>query len=89
MPEAPKTENPKEKLRWTAYLFCCWPLAMVLIGGAIGGALGALAAMINVKIFRSEFKPFQKYLYISLISFISVILWLVLSTLIMLAIHSK
>jgi len=36
-------------------IFCAWPLLLVGIGGALGGMLGAMAWMLNVKIMKSDF----------------------------------
>jgi len=36
-------------------IFCAWPFALVALGGALGGLLGALAWMLNVKIMKSDF----------------------------------
>jgi len=38
-----------------ANIFCAWPLALVAIGGALGGLLGAMAWALNVKIMKSDF----------------------------------
>lgn len=43
----------KHKYPTKVYLMCGWPLLLVLIGGAIGGALGALAFSMNLKIYNS------------------------------------
>ena len=36
-------------------IFCAWPLALAAVGGALGGMLGAMAWMLNVKIMKSDF----------------------------------
>ena len=36
-------------------IFCAWPLLLVGLGGALGGMLGAMAWMLNVKIMKSDF----------------------------------
>ena len=36
-------------------IFCAWPLVLVAVGGALGGMLGAMAWMLNVKIMKSNF----------------------------------
>ena len=38
-----------------ANIFCAWPLALVAVGGALGGLLGAMAWVLNVKIMKSDF----------------------------------
>jgi hypothetical protein len=44
-----KTPFPKQ-----AYIICGWPLILVVIGGAIGGGLGACAYGINMKLYKSS-----------------------------------
>lgn len=36
-------------------IFCAWPLVLVGLGGALGGVLGAMAWVLNVKIMKSDF----------------------------------
>ena len=43
------------ELNTATNLFCAWPLLLVGLGGALGGLLGALAWMLNVKIMKSDF----------------------------------
>lgn len=46
-------DDGREKLPAQAYLACGWPLAILLLGGALGGGLGGAAAMVNFAIYRS------------------------------------
>lgn len=58
----------KLKLRWHEYLWAGLPLLLVLVGGAIGGLVGATAANYNVKLFRSDTPKVTKYVLTGLIS---------------------
>ncbi|MEZ5893825.1 MAG: hypothetical protein R3C58_11880 [Parvularculaceae bacterium] len=41
--------------------FCFWPLALILVGGAIGGALGGGAVALNFKIMQGSWPAPAKY----------------------------
>ena len=77
-----KTIHLREPLKWYEYLFAGWPILMMFIGGAIGGGLGAAAASINIKIFRSRINIFLKYLLTFSISIIAFIIWTILAVMI-------
>lgn len=72
----------QKRLKWYEYLFGAWPIIMIFIGGAIGGALGAAAACFNMEIFRSKLNVFFKYLFTLIVSLLAVIIWLTLAVLI-------
>lgn len=42
------------KLPIAAHLLCGWPLALVALGGAIGGGLGGAAYAINLAVYKSR-----------------------------------
>lgn len=48
-------------LQWYEYAWAGLPLALLLIGGAIGGLLGAGAAYTNIAIFRSRTAAGARY----------------------------
>jgi hypothetical protein len=54
----------KPKLSTAAHLMAGWPLFLVMIGGAIGGALAVVAYVINRKIYLSQLSNMQKVLLI-------------------------
>ena len=60
-----KKNNTEEnkKLTWHEHLACGWPLALVGIGGAIGGLCGGAAYAINAKIFGKNLSKSKKYIY--------------------------
>jgi len=67
-----------EPLKWYEWLWNALPVALVFVGGALGGALGFLAGSINISVFRSQQDPILKYSITGVISFIAVVLYLIL-----------
>lgn len=55
-----KQDNTKTPV--SVHLMAGWPLILVLFGGVIGGVLGALAYLINRKIYSSPLPRVQKIL---------------------------
>lgn len=55
-------------LTWYEYAWIGLPLAMMFIGGALGGALGFGAAFASSHVFRGERGPLAKYALTGLIS---------------------
>lgn len=62
-------------LSTSAYLMCGWPFVLVLVGGAIGGGLGALAYYINLKIYKSNLSNTYKVILNILTGISAMILW--------------
>jgi hypothetical protein len=48
-------------LQWYAYVWIGIPVLLIFIGGAIGGFVGALGALANARVFRSDFSTPAKY----------------------------
>ncbi|MBW3636444.1 MAG: hypothetical protein KY445_08265 [Armatimonadetes bacterium] len=71
-----------EPLEWYQWLWAGFPLVLILLGGIIGGALGAGAATINAQIFRSQHQGVVKYLLSGLVSLIAITLWIFIVSLI-------
>ena len=65
-------------LRWYEWLWSGLPIILVFTGGALGGAIGALAFTLNAKIFRAEPNGFLKYLFTAAVSILSVLLLLLI-----------
>jgi hypothetical protein len=61
------------------YLICGWPLALVAVGGMIGGAMGGAAFGINLAIWKSAMPLPVKIILIPIVGFTAIGLWLVLS----------
>lgn len=74
-------------LPWYELVWSGLPVLMIFIGGALGAFLGVLAAYGNVHIFRSNLQPVVKYLVTAVISFVAVVAWLILGTLLTMAVN--
>jgi len=68
-------------LKWYQVVWSCLPI-ILLTGGMIGGVVGALALMFNIRLFREDIKPGFKYLLSGAVSFgafmfcVIIVLWL-------------
>ena len=70
------TQTPaKPKLTALQQVFCAWPLALVIIGGAIGGACGGAAWAINTRIMSSSMAAPARYGLCLLTGIIAGIVW--------------
>jgi len=67
------------KLTWYEQLWIALPIALVGVGGAIGGACGGLAWAINKTVFKKTENPVLRYIWTGLISASAVIIWLVVA----------
>jgi hypothetical protein len=63
-----------------AHALCGWPLILVAIGGAIGGALGAVAYGINVAIYKSRMPVVFKIILNLGVGASAIALWLIISS---------
>lgn len=71
-----------EPLKWYSKTWCCLPLVLVFIGGALGGLLGGLSTMVNFSIFRTSMNRFLKYVLTFVLSLLFGITFLVLASII-------
>ena len=55
-------EPSSNQLNSTAHLVAAWPLAISILGGVIGIALGLVAYFINLKIYSSDLTKVNKIL---------------------------
>jgi hypothetical protein len=76
------------KLEWYELAWAAWPVILVGIGGAIGGGLGGLAAVVNVRVFRSSMSPVQRYALTLTIGLAAVFVYLIIAGLIGALTHS-
>ena len=76
-----KATNLVEPLKWYEMVWSGLPLVLIFLGGAIGGACGAVAFVINSKIFRSESDGLLKYLITGVVSFAAVVVYLIAAVL--------
>ena len=73
------TEHDKEKLPTSVHFMCGWPLVLVLIGGLIGGALGGIAYVINMTIYKSDMPNAAKIALNVVTGLSAIFLWLAVS----------
>jgi len=78
--------KPLNALQW---IWSAIPMVLIFIGGGVGGAIGAVAFWINMRVFRSEMGAFEKFVLTGMISAIAIILSLVVSTIFGLAVDSR
>lgn len=67
--------SSKAKVPFKAHLMAGWPLMLILIGGAIGGAFATLAYVINLKIYQSELSKMNKVLANLMCGMFAIIIW--------------
>jgi len=65
-----------EKLETRVHLMCGWPLALVFVGGAIGGGLGGGAYAINLALHKSKLPAPLKVIGNVAVGTVAVLLWL-------------
>lgn len=58
------------------YLICGWPLALVAVGGMIGGACGGAAFGVNLSIWKSTLPLAAKIILIPIVGLTAIGLWL-------------
>jgi hypothetical protein len=66
-------------LRWFEYAWIGIPLLLVLIGGAIGGFVGAIGAAANGRVFRGAYSTPAKYGLSALIALGALITYVILA----------
>ena len=69
-------------LRWYEYAWMGFPILLLFWGGAIGGMCGIWAILSNARIFRSNRSSVAKYLITGGISFVAVVAYVILATLV-------
>jgi len=73
--------NVVEPLKWYEWVWGVLPL-FLLAGGVIGGAAGAVAAVINIKVFRMKFSNAAKFAITAGVGAAAVLVYMLLATLI-------
>ena len=68
-----------EPLAWYEWVWAGFPLLLILVGGAIGGGLGAGAMTLNAHIFRSGLNGIVKYALSALVSLACITVWLLIA----------
>ena len=77
-----KTIKIAEPLPWYVWLWSGLPLVLLFIGGALGGALGAVAMTINGRVFRSDMPGALKFAITGAISLVTALAFFVLAIII-------
>jgi hypothetical protein len=75
MTEASAPTPSKPKLTTLQQVFCAWPFALVIVGGAIGGACGGLAWAINTRIMSSSLVAPMRYGLCVLTGIVAAVVW--------------
>ncbi len=88
-PPPPPPQLPKPKHTWFQHLWIGWPIALVFVGGAIGGACGGAAWAINQKVFQATKHPVLRYLWTGLISIAAIVTYLVLAAIFVSIFHKQ
>jgi hypothetical protein len=71
-----------EPLKWYQLLWSALPLLLIFFGGAIGGATGAIAAVINTRIFRySNLNVVLQFIITGVVSVLAGVVYLVVASL--------
>lgn len=83
-----KTIQLVDALKWYEMVFAGLPIILVFIGGLLGAIVGVLAFTASTSIFRSEINKFSKYALAGLITIFAVLIYLVLATVIQVALNS-
>jgi hypothetical protein len=71
-----------EPLKWYQLLWSALPLLLIFGGGALGGLTGAIAAILNTRIFRSNLNTLLQFLVTGGISILAVVVYVVLAILV-------
>ncbi len=74
-------------LRWYQLIWAALPLGLVVVGGGVGGGLGATAMCLNLWVFRAYMNGAAKFVVSGIVSVAAVLTYLVVATLIYLAIN--
>lgn len=73
------------QLRWFEYAWIGLPVVLIFAGGAVGGGIGAFAALSSSRIFRSEFGTGTKYFLTGLVTLAAFVIFVVFAVAIRLA----
>lgn len=68
-----------EKLPWYQYALSATPMLLVFLGGGLGGGIGALGTIMNLKTFSSDESATIKYLKVIGISILSYMLYVLVA----------
>ncbi len=78
MDTSPPLPTPdKPKLAWYENLWIAWPILLLFVGGALGGACGGAAWALNQQVFQKTKDPVLRYVWTGLISIAALGLYVV------------
>ncbi|MDM2934973.1 hypothetical protein [Citrobacter sp. Cu233] len=69
-------------MAWYEYVLLCLPFLLIFIGGAIGGFVGLVGAMINASIIRGQGSVIARYGYALLVTIICYLVFFVIASVI-------
>ena len=72
-----------EPLKWHEWAWIGWPIILVFAGGAVGGGLGASAAYVNARVFRSGAGFLTRYAATGMISLTAFVICVIISTIVL------
>lgn len=84
-----QTVRLAEPLAWYQWIWAGAPLILILLGGAIGGAIGALGLTLNTQIMRSDQNPFLRYFLSGLVTVGVFVGWFIIAALLQSALPSS
>jgi len=58
----------ENNMKWYEQFFCALPIALISIGGAVGGLCGGLAFALNISVFSKKLSTAKKYLFTTFIT---------------------
>jgi hypothetical protein len=70
-------------LAWYEYAWAAWPLALIALGGALGGLFGGGVAVANLHIMRKEWPAPARYAACVLLGAGAVVLWTIFASMIL------
>lgn len=80
-----KRINVVEPLKWYEWVWSGLPILLIFVGGAIGAVAGIVAFGVNTQIFRSARSTALKFLLTAAVSALAVVVYVVLATLLSIA----
>jgi hypothetical protein len=78
-----------EPLQWYEWAWNCLPILLICAGGAVGGAFGGGALVLNLRVFRSQASPVARYLLTAAVTAAALAAYLVIAALITLAFSGR
>ena len=76
-----QTVKVVEPLQWYQWSWAGLPLALIFVGGLLGGLIGLISTTLSIRIFRSEMSSVLQYLAVGGISVLAVAVYLVIAIL--------